>query len=371
MRPPLLLLLAVAACDKGPPCGIGADVDVQAELWFADQDEDGFGDPNDAVVACDTVSNRVQNAEDCNDVRHDVHPGAEDALCDGIDGDCDGLVDEDGARVWYFDQDGDGGGGLITTLACEQPEGFVDLSNDCDDDDPETHLGAVELCDDRDNDCDGVNDEVITARCYPDADRDGHGDDTPGVVRVMCGGTCGFTEATAGDDCDDHDAATWRGAPEACDGRDNDCEPGTWIDEGATCGTNTNPTIDPASGHVYLVIPSAVTWGGASASCASRGYHLAWIDDGVESTLLQTLFARDTDLESMWVGLRKDACGSGGAFERADTRYDPWRCSPMSAWEQASLDASGNNDSALLSSGGLTATVGIGVFTGAVCEVEP
>ena len=102
-------------------------------------------------------------------VLHDgVNPDCEPTggeICDGLDNDCDGLVDNDGACIEtgtecvdgidndldgltdaydpdcppYLDRDGDGYAGLI----------------DCNDLDPSVHPGAEELCNGDDDDCDG------------------------------------------------------------------------------------------------------------------------------------------------------------------------------------------------------------------------
>ena len=74
---------------------------------------------------------------DCNDFDANVHPNATE-LCNGIDDDCDGLVDEG------FDKDNDG---------------FTVCQNDCNDDDAEVHPGTTEKFNGKDDDCDGLIDE--------------------------------------------------------------------------------------------------------------------------------------------------------------------------------------------------------------------
>jgi len=72
-------------------------------------------------------------------------------------------------------------------------------------------LPVTEVCDAKDNDCDGsVDEENICPPC-PDADQDGYTD-------AACVG---------GNDCNDHNAAIHPGAPELCNGLDDDCSPQT------------------------------------------------------------------------------------------------------------------------------------------------
>jgi hypothetical protein len=161
---------------------------------------------------------------DCNDADASVHPGHAE-LCDGVDNDCDGGVDEGLSRVWYYvDGDADGWGrneGPTARYQCPRPSGYAVGNGDCNDWDAATYPGAPEQCDGRDNDCDGVRDDglvVQTARV--DADGDGHGDGLGASLQV-CEAPAGY--ALSGDDCDDADASVHPGAPETCDGEDEDC----------------------------------------------------------------------------------------------------------------------------------------------------
>ena len=109
--------------------------------------------------------------EDCDDTDRRVNPDAEE-VCNGIDDDCDDLVDDedpDGpvAATFYADTDGDGYGDPEATFSgCELPEDFVENDDDCDDDEEEINPDGIEVCDGDDNDCDGTvdnEDEVLGA----------------------------------------------------------------------------------------------------------------------------------------------------------------------------------------------------------------
>ena len=81
-------------------------------VWYADEDQDGFGSLVESVQACEAPRNHLAWAEDCDDTNADNHPGA-DEWCDGVDNDCDGETDEDDAvdaLIWYRDADEDGYG---------------------------------------------------------------------------------------------------------------------------------------------------------------------------------------------------------------------------------------------------------------------
>jgi hypothetical protein len=145
-------------------------------------------------------------------------------VCNGVDDDCDGRIDDDDESLVaprFFDADGDGYGGM-GVHSCDEST-TVELGGDCDDDDPSTHPGAQEVCGGGDDDCDGWvdgADRSLTALVAPDVDGDGHGDAL--LARVGCPGPGLVAPA---DDCDDRRATGHPGAEEVCDGiADNDCD---------------------------------------------------------------------------------------------------------------------------------------------------
>ncbi len=213
----------------------GIDNDCDAEIdtdspdaltLYADADLDGYGDPAASVTSCDARDGYVSDGTDCDDTSRASNPGAAE-VCDGLDDDCDGAVDEASATdapTWYIDADVDGfGDSSGGTPACEQPAGFVALDTDCDDGDAAVNPRATEACDGADNDCDGSTDEAGATgegTWYVDGDGDGYG--SSDATMDACDEPSGY--AGSDDDCDDADATSNPGAAELDDGVDNDCD---------------------------------------------------------------------------------------------------------------------------------------------------
>jgi hypothetical protein len=79
--------------------------------------------------------------------------------CNGVDDNCDGETDEGLLVTFFEDYDGDDYGSPDnSTAACDAPEGYVSNDDDCDDEDEDEAPDLVEICDDKDNDCDGTTD---------------------------------------------------------------------------------------------------------------------------------------------------------------------------------------------------------------------
>jgi Putative metal-binding motif len=133
-------------------------------FYFADQDGDGFGYPFNVIYSPDPPEFFVANNDDCDDTNPSIYPTATE-ICDGIDNNCNGLIDiEDpgvsGEQTYYQDMDGDTYGNLqVDSIACPTPVGYVLNNTDCDDMEPTVYPGAPEICDNLDNDCDDEIDE--------------------------------------------------------------------------------------------------------------------------------------------------------------------------------------------------------------------
>ena len=215
---------------------------------------EGGSVPSDPAAPADADGDGVASPEDCDDEDPTVYPGALE-LCDGVDNDCDGRVDDEDeiagttGTLGFADDDGDGHGDPGESLrACVLPEGFVEDDTDCDDRDADKHPAAPETCDGLDNDCDGLVDDLDEdldasggVDAWADADGDGHGDPDRPVRVCAVGHTSGA--ASTNDDCDDSSREAYPGHPEVCgDGLDNDCS-----GDASGCGLTQRTTTAEAS----------------------------------------------------------------------------------------------------------------------------
>jgi hypothetical protein len=75
--------------------GDGDGVTPQTQTWYRDADGDGYGDASDVVDDYSAPAGYVADNTDCDDADPDVNPGATEICDNGIDDDCDGLVDGD------------------------------------------------------------------------------------------------------------------------------------------------------------------------------------------------------------------------------------------------------------------------------------
>ncbi len=132
-------------------------------------------------------------------------------------------------NVFFEDLDGDGfgvGTRGVPGSSCRPPAHHAERNGDCDDRSSGVHPNAAEICDGRDNDCDGLVDDadpevVGRTRWARDADGDGYGTDE--LVAEACEAPA-HTASVLGD-CDDANSGAHPGiAEDTTDGFDNNCD---------------------------------------------------------------------------------------------------------------------------------------------------
>jgi hypothetical protein len=164
--------------------------------------------------------------------------------CNGVDDDCNGLVDE--TFELNTDPQNCGRCGQVCKFANAAPAcsigrckmgpclaGFVDIDhmaqNGCE---CELSNGGVEICDGKDNDCNGVVDDGFDLQTSPaDCGTCGHACEYPNAAGVCRMGTCALGACMPGFLDLDHNPRTGCEYPcvpsnngvEICDGKDNDC----------------------------------------------------------------------------------------------------------------------------------------------------
>jgi len=211
----------------------GLDTSTQT-TWYLDDDDDGYGHDSFTEAACDVPSGYDADSGDCDDNDADINPDATE-ICDGIDNNCDDAIDDSDTGLdtstqttWYVDDDGDGYGDAIDSQQrCNAPSGYVDDSDDCDDNDADISPDATEECDGVDNDCNELIDDddsgldtSTQTTWYLDSDGDGFGSDSS---TLACDEPSGYDDDS--DDCDDGDSSINPVATEACaNGIDEDCD---------------------------------------------------------------------------------------------------------------------------------------------------
>ena len=136
--------------------GVGLDTGEPTDTAEPDGDGDGDGWPG---------------SEDCDDGDSSINPGAEE-VCDGVDNNCDGSIDEGVLLALFVDGDGDGHGDAESpTEACSLAEGLSEWGDDCDDSEPLASPSQEEVCNDLiDNDCDGTSNDCAPSGALSEED---------------------------------------------------------------------------------------------------------------------------------------------------------------------------------------------------------
>ncbi len=204
-------------------------------IFYADMDMDGFGDPDTSCAACDVSECPegvwLDNDGDCDDSDAAVlpasDPSAPETLCNEIDDDCDGTVDEGAQRTFYRDADADGFGDPAEAIeACTAPGGYVDNDDDCADSDDRAFPGQTEY----------FSTSIV-----------GH----PGVYDFDCSGRVEYVRDSEGSGVGPVRSA--RPVPpgrctDRCDGQDH------WVNSFPPCGSTASYW------YCGVTLPSGVKW---------------------------------------------------------------------------------------------------------------
>lgn len=219
------------ACRNGQICVEGACSAMAPEICNGEDDDlDGIVDegPDDLPLtqSCDNLCG--PGVETCNNGTFTgcTAPAPTAEVCDGIDNNCDGVVDEGVSTIYYEDLDRDGFGDpdlAFAVRACEQPVGesanggqYVSDNTDCNDLFATANPDQEESCEDEiDNDCDGdINEDCP---CAPVGEVEACGTDVG-----ACGlGTRECTENGWSECSGDEYVAP---SNELCSGEDEDCD---------------------------------------------------------------------------------------------------------------------------------------------------
>ena len=350
--------------------GVDDDCDGLVDDGWPDVDGDGVADCVDA----DADGDGDPDATDCAPLDPKIHHNAAE-VCNGKDEDCDAVADDG-----FPDPDGDGlascvdpddDGDAIPDVFDDCPEvpneGQQDLDGDgvgdaCDDDvdgDGEANAtdcqpqnasvkhGATELCNGFDDDCDGSVDEEDAIGCSAlayDGDDDGWG--VAASTKCLCGPAGKYVAAQTGD-CDDGAALVFPGAPEVCNGVDDDCDGAT--DEAGATGCK--PRWSDVDGDGWGAGVSTCLCGATGTFTATKAGDCNDGAGAVHPLAPELCNGTDDDCDG-----KVDEAGAGGCFTLyADADNDGWGatgdaaclCKPLGVYKATAAGDCDDGDKAV------------------------
>ncbi len=204
-------------------------LNCELQMYYPDADGDTYGANTGYIYSCTDTIGFVLSNTDCNDIAAEINPSIITDICNNIDDNCNGLLDEDATvLIWYIDTDADGfGNNLIDSITCFELPGYVFDNTDCNDTNNLINPGASETCNTFDDNCNLTIDEDLTfTTYYIDADGDNYGNAE--IDSLWCTVVTGYTPDST--DCDDTNPNIYPGADEILNELDDNCN--TFIDDG-------------------------------------------------------------------------------------------------------------------------------------------
>ncbi|GDX81979.1 hypothetical protein LBMAG42_37900 [Deltaproteobacteria bacterium] len=321
--------------------------DCEIEGFFLDLDGDTYG--NQPARTCEEAAEGVARSGDCNDANEAINPGVDEVYYDDLDGNCDGLNDNDADGDGYPSSDhggtdcydaatdevpilaGDCGvptytpdPGAVHPGATDTPYDAVD--SDCSggsdyDADRDGYSTCIGDCDDADPERfpDGSVDEVWYDGV--DQDCDNNDGDQDGDGYYVAGYTGEIPEFFLGGDCDDLDEEVYPGAAEQWyDGEDADCAgDDDWDQDGDGYRSASEPDLDGLFGDDCDDTDATLN-PGIPEDCFTAGDDNCDGDDNDVDADGCVVWYRDADMDGRGDAAHSQcACVGAGEYTSSDT----------------------------------------------------